>query len=699
MSSAVVLATLSGVLMIAQLIVAKAARDTLFLSSFPITALPAAMIITAAATLPAALGSSSLIARVGPHRFVPAFLSVNALAFASEWLCLPMAPMAVAAVLYVHVGLFGGLSISAFWSVVNERFDPHAARRAVAKIGLGFALGGLLGGALAERMAAWFGLRAMVLTLVPTNLLIALAVLGLGAAKTPFKSSGARVSGLRTLARSRYLRGLALLVAMAAISASALDYSFKSSVASALGQPARLAKFFAVYYMTTSIVTVLLQVTASRYSLQNLGIGVTLSVLPAMLLLGVTLSAVVGGLSAIVLLRGTEAVLATSFFRSAYEPLYTPLPPEKKRATKAIIDVAADKMGDAIGSGGIWLVLALAPHHVWPAALSITMLAAGMSLWLSLRLQRGYVAELADSLRTGMVHVSEHDVKDATTRLTLSQTHGGINREMLLREVAAARKLHEASPEIVNSVTELVSGDPARILRELGDKPLDRRLVSLVIPLLDHRDVRNAAMRALEVMASVSIGQLSDALLDSELSEEVRYRIPSILAKVANPRAVRVLTQGLSESDFELRERCARALLALRRRDAKLRPPHSLVLSTVQRELDVSAQIWQSRGAAAAVNDPALSQIAALSSNRSLQHVFTILCLRLDPDELELALRALGEQDAKLRGTALEYLENVIPGEVKPGLWPHLADHRPVQRHATRSNRELADELKRSFSG
>src|SRR5664280_913333 len=699
MSSAVVLATLSGVLMIAQLIVAKATRDTLFLSSFPVTALPAAMVLTAAVTLPAVLGGSSLITRIGPHRFLPAFLLSNALAFAAEWLILPAAPRAVAGFMYVHVGLFGGLSISGFWSVVNERFDPHAARRAFARIGFGFALGGLLGGLLAERMATWFGVRAMLLTLIPTNLLIAIAVVSLGTAQSPVEPQAARASGLGTLARSAYLRGLAFLVVMVAISASALDYSFKSSVASALGQPERLAKFFAVYYMATSVITVVLQATVSSYSLQHFGIGVTLAVLPALLLFGGTLSAVVGGLWAVVLLRGTQAVLATSFFRSAYEPLFTPLPPNKKRATKAIIDVAADRLGDALGSGGIWIALAIAPNRTWPTALTIAMLAAGASLWLSLKLQRGYVAELASSLRKGMIHVSEHDVHDATTRLTLSQTHGGIDRNLLLREVAAARKGHVATPEVSNTVTELVSGDPQRILRELGAGRLDKRLVSLVIPLLEYNDIRSEVRRALEAVASEAIGQLNDALLDGGLSEKVRYRIPSILARVANPLAMRALTQGLSEPDFELRERCARALLAYRRRDPMLRPPHALVLSAVQRELEVGAQIWQSRGAAKQVRDPALSQIAALSSDRSLQHVFTLLCLRLNPDELELALRALGAGDPKLRGTALEYLENVVPTEVKVELWPHLADHRSSQRSAPRSNRELTDELKRSFSG
>ena len=698
MGSAVVLATLSGVLMIAQLIVAKATRDTLFLSSFPATALPAAMIATAAATLPAVLGGSRLITRFGPSRFVQGFLVANALGFAVEWIGLPLAPRVVAAALYVHVGLFGGLSVSGFWSVVNERFDPHSVKKVVGRIGSGFAIGGLLGGLLAERMSDWFGIRSLLLTLVPTNLLIALAISALAGNVKPLVIEVAPLSGLKTITSSRYLLGLGLLVVMAAISSSALDYSLKARVASAFGHAERLAKFFAVYYMVTSVVTVVLQSTVSRFSLQKLGIGLTLAVLPAALLLGGTLSVVARSLWAIVLLAGLEAVISASFFRSAYEPLYTPLPPQTKRATKAIIDVAADKLGNAFGSGAIWLALAFMPKQAWPAALAITMAAAGVSLWLSMRLQRGYVAELAKSLRSGLVQVPEDEEVDATTRLTLSQTHGGISRELLLREIAA-RGPHVPEPGLVASVAELASGQPDRILVELGAHSLDRRLVSMIIPLLEHRDTRSAAMRALEGAATESVGQLSDALLNQELSVNVRYRIPSILARVVSPRAVRALTYGLSDADFELRERCARALLALRRKDSQLRPPQALVIAAVQRELGVSPYEWKSRGAAAPPADPTLSQIAALSSDRSLQHVFTILCLELDPDELELSLRALGTDDRKLRGTALEYLENVIPGEIKSALWPHLTDQRPTSRRMPRSNRELADELKRTFSG
>jgi len=109
--------------------------------------------------------------------------------------------------------------------------------------------------------------------------------------------------------------------------------------------------------------------------------------------------------------------------------------------------------------------------------------------------------------------------------------------------------------------------------------------------------------------------------------------------------------------------------------------------------------VWKSRSVTSSVTDPGLSQLAELNGNRSLQHVFTILCLSLDIDEVERALRALGTNDTQLRGTALEYLENVIPGDLKPVLWPRLTDQRAALTRSMRSRRELATELKRRFSG
>lgn len=693
-----ILAALSGVLVIAQLVVAKAARDTLFLSAFPTSALPIAAIITAAATLPAVFGGSALISKTGPQRFLPNFLLINGLGFAAEWAALPRAPQLVAGILYVHVGLFGGLSTSGFWSVINERFDPHTARSAASRVASGFALGGVVGGLLADRITTCLGVRALLATLLVSNIVLVALVTALARPGHSHAKVEKSAPGIQVLARSRYLQSMALLVVLAAVASSSLDYSFKSAVRKAVADPDSLAKFFASYYMITSIGNVFLQATASRYSLQKLGIGVTLGVLPAALIAGSMLTATLGGLWPVVLLRGAEAVLSASFFRSAYEPLYTPLPSHKKRSTKAIIDVAADKIGDAVGSGAIWLVLSFMPRSTLPASLGIVMASASVVLWLATRLQRGYVAQLAASLRNGVVKLQSNEVEDATTRLAVSRTFSGVSREVLLREIAAARKEHTAEPDLVRSASELLSGDPQRIVRELSNKSLSPELAGYAIPLLEFNDTRDAAARALRELGERCVGQLTDALLDPKGPVMVRHRIPAVMAQITSARSVQGLTLGLRDEDFELRECCARALLAIKRSDITLCPPPSEVMATLQRELAVPNKEWTGRGPAVSIQDSALSQIASGSASRSLQHVFTVLGLWLDPEELELSLRALNSNETKLRGTALEYLENVLPSEIKSAFLQHLTDPRTVSSRAPRSHKEIADELKRSIS-
>ena len=63
-------------------------------------------------------------------------------------------------------------------------------------------------------------------------------------------------------------------------------------------------------------------------------------------------------------------------------------------------------------------------------------------------------------------------------------------------------------------------------------------------------------------------------------------------------------------------------------------------------------------------------------ANRSLEHVFTILSLALPEEPLRVAFRGLHTDDKTLRGTALEYLESILPKPIRQSLWPFLEDDR-----------------------
>jgi hypothetical protein len=65
--------------------------------------------------------------------------------------------------------------------------------------------------------------------------------------------------------------------------------------------------------------------------------------------------------------------------------------------------------------------------------------------------------------------------------------------------------------------------------------------------------------------------------------------------------------------------------------------------------------------------------------------VFTLLALVLPADPVQVAFRGLQADDANLRGTALEYLDGVLPPAIRARLWPSLENLQGVKRRAARN--------------
>ena len=127
-------APLTAAALIAQQVGANAIRDGLFLSLFAVQSLPYFIAAAAVLAIVAAQLSGRLLTRLGPARVVPALVAANAALFLVEWLLLGSQPRAAAVLLYLHSSVLGGIAISAFWSLLNERFDPHSAKPLMARV-------------------------------------------------------------------------------------------------------------------------------------------------------------------------------------------------------------------------------------------------------------------------------------------------------------------------------------------------------------------------------------------------------------------------------------------------------------------------------------------------------------------------------------------------------------------------------------
>jgi len=653
----VLFAMLAAGALVAQQVVGKAVRDALFLSNFDVSALPPMIVLAGLVAMLAALGFSRALTTRPPAVVIPVAVAASAVFLGAEWLLCLVRPAAAAIVVYLHLATFGATLVSGFWSVVSERFDPLAARRAVGRIGLGATTGGALGGLLAWSLARVVPLATLLAATACLGVLALFALRRLGGAPQdetpratrPDEGPARPLLGLRILGELPYLRHLALVVALAAVGESLLDYALKAEAVRAFEGASALVAFFAVFQAAVAVATLAIQATLSRASLESLGLAGSVALLPAAAFLCGLSGVLVPVLATAALARGAHAVLQGSLFRAGYELLFTALPRHRKRPTKTIVDVGFDRLGGAVGGALTLLVVWFTPAGT-SSVFALSVACALAALLLARRLDAGYVAALEESLRSGALRLDPEEVVDSTTRLTLARTGLWLERG----PGRSAPALVAAPDALGRAALDLASTDLARVRRVLREQDaLDPRLASLALPWLGRDEVAAEAAAALREIAPRVAGLLADALLDASQPPALRRRAARLLAASGDGRAAGALLAGLADADFEVRFACG---VALRRAAGRQRPAPAALFEAAAMEME--------------------RQPPQAEPERALDHVFHLLELALDKEAVLAAREALRAK-SPLRGTALEYLANVLPERLRRALQPLLGEGAP----------------------
>lgn len=683
-------AVVAATIIIAFQLAGKATRDALFLSAVGVGSLP--FMVIAAAVLSAVLSIllARIMARKGPGRMVPRLFALSAVLLMSEWALAPRARAATAILVYLHFTALGAVLVSGFWAIVNERFDPRTARQVIGRITAGGSLGGLIGGLLPERVGASLPVTAMLPILAILHLLAAGLVLGIEQGRQPAawvrdtdEGQETIPTGAWVLRKSPYLMALALLVCLTSAAEGLLDYVFKARASAATASGEELLRLFAAFYTTTALLGILIQVTALRRLLSRLGIARSAALLPAGVSAGAVGAFLVPGLIPILLARGIEVVLRSSMFRAAYELLFTPVAPAEKRATKLLLDVGSARVGDIAGGAIILVALGSAGAGASQWLLAITLLLAVAALMVARRLQTGYVAALEGSLQRGAGFIEPQD--DAAALL---QTVGGFDvsgirtRTAMFVGTSWQTAPHPAAaapaPPLSDPETPLSraihSGQAEAVRDVLAQHPLAPDQLESTIELLAWDEVAPQAIRSLRDLAGTNTTTLVRHLLDPDEDFAIRRRLVVVLAAARNRESFDGLFRALDDKRFEVRYRAGRVVSRMAD-ESHIEVSRDTVYQLVEREIGVERGVWESRQLIDALEvepSPMETELLQDRANRSLEHLFTLLSLILPRETLRLAFHSLNTGDQHLRGTALEYLETVLPERVWDKLWPLL---------------------------
>jgi hypothetical protein len=207
-----------------------------------------------------------------------------------------------------------------------------------------------------------------------------------------------------------------------------------------------------------------------------------------------------------------------------------------------------------------------------------------------------------------------------------------------------AKKLRQAdlrgADAEVLQIVALQSGDPERIRRVLDPaNTVSPAILPVVISLLAVGPVASHAMQALRRVADRYPGALVDALVDPRHPTAVRRRVARVLSAGRSQPVVDGLLISLDDDEFEVRLQAARSLFRIRRESPDLVLDESRILDFIRVEVE--------------------------RDTAHFAHVFTLLTFVLPVAPMRAAYRGLRGADPTARGTAIEYLNEVLPKEIR----------------------------------
>ena len=290
----------------------------------------------------------------------------------------------------------------------------------------------------------------------------------------------------------RVIGAAALLAAVA----TGVDYLFKVSVAASL-PPDRLDDFFARYHTAVNAGALALQLGATPWLLQRLGVARAMLVLPGLATVGAAAVGAIGGLVPALALRAVDGVLRPSLHGAAGEILFLPIPEPQRGAARSLAASLGQRGGQAAASVGLLVLIhagvALGAVAAATAALGVALVIAVASL------RARYVERFRAGLRglgaEATIEVPNLDL-DALESLFAALASPDPDEVIVALDLLAGYgKARLISPLILYHPS-------ARVVQralDLGAEHSVKGFVPLLPSLLEHADpeVRAAALAAL----------------------------------------------------------------------------------------------------------------------------------------------------------------------------------------------------------
>lgn len=389
-------------LVITSLMVVKPVAASLFLSTFGASRLPYGFILVSLCAASVASLYGHWLQRIDLMKLMVRTLQATMISLMVFWAAFQTAAVreGMLFLFYVWVAVFGLIAASQFWILANCIFNPREAKRLFGIVGSGAIAGSIAGGYLTKILAPSAGSANLLLLctgLLGAAVLVTQRLHRVTAADQRLlrirqREHSTRIDRhpARTIWGSRHLLLLAVIVGIGVLAGKLVEWQFSAVAVSRIDDPDRLTAFFGFWLSSMNVVSLFVQLFATRRVVGLWGVGVSLFFLPVFLLAGSVLILLHPALWTAVFLKVGDGSMKNSINKAGLELMALPIPAEIKAQTKAFIDVMVDS--GATGLGGILVLVlnAAAGMGIRPVAIMTAVLAV---VWLVLvvRIRREYV--------------------------------------------------------------------------------------------------------------------------------------------------------------------------------------------------------------------------------------------------------------------------------------------------------------------
>lgn len=303
--------------------------------------------------------------------------------------------------LFVWKDLYIVFLIEIFWTYANSVYDPKKARWAYGLFLIMGSLGGITGNLAVKPVAALYGTEGVLWLVVPA-LLVAWGVCLLvnrwleePVAFKAGKEAPRFGEGMRSIANSRYMVLLLLLIVVTQVAITLIDYEYNAALFDAYpdDKDVRAGIGGQVYAAIDTSALVLQLLTGPILS--ALGVSRTLLTIPVLLGGAVAFFVAVPQFLSMAFAKVASKCFDYSLFRAAKEILYIPLTPMEKTQGKAVVDILVYRVTK--GAVSLFLIGFLALIKVPGAVMFLTLFVIVVWIVVTHLLLRSHAARVAEN--------------------------------------------------------------------------------------------------------------------------------------------------------------------------------------------------------------------------------------------------------------------------------------------------------------